>query len=338
MSVVDDFQEKFAVAWPPERWSELTVLAAVSGGADSVALLRAMYAVRFPGPGRIVVAHFNHGLRGEAADADQQFTADLCRRLNLPLEVGRGEPGELTRSGRDGIEAAARWVRLEFLQAAARRVGARYAATAHTADDQAETILHRVVRGTGLSGLAGIPAVRPLGDAVTLIRPMLGIGRAEVVEYLAALDQPYRHDATNDDPHFTRNRIRNDLLPRLAQEYNARVVDALLHLGRLAGEARTLVEGMADELLVGCVASRDGEPIRIDCRPFANQPRLLVRQAFIRLWTRRGWPQQSMGFDQWDLLAELALAAPVPARPTRILPGNIRAERQGMQLVLSRDV
>jgi tRNA(Ile)-lysidine synthase len=125
--------------------------------------------------------------------------------------------GRLLSGGHpDGVEAAARAARYEFLQATAERLGARYVATAHTADDQAETVLHHIVRGTGLAGLAGMSRARSLGAAATLIRPLLSFRRRDVIEYLGALGQSYCEDTTNRDPAFTRSRIRHELLPLLA--------------------------------------------------------------------------------------------------------------------------
>src|SRR3569623_1408931 len=165
------FERRLAEDWAPSDWSDLTVLVAVSGGADSVALLRGMAALRRSGPGRLIVAHFNHALRAAAAE-DERFVVELCRELGLVCEVGRSRVAERAAECGDGVEAAARHARYEFLQATADRLGARYVATAHTADDQAETILHRILRGTGLAGLSGMSRSRPLGQAVPLLRPM----------------------------------------------------------------------------------------------------------------------------------------------------------------------
>ena len=230
-------EEKLAASWPPAAWQDLTLLVAVSGGADSVALLRALTAVQGGGSGRIHAAHFNHHLRAAESDADQAFVVELCHGLGIACEVGH-TAGSLAEVPGTGLEEAARAARYDFFRQAAERLGARYLATAHTADDQAETILHRVIRGTGVAGLAGIARVRSLGPAVSLIRPLLGVRRGEVLAYLEELRQPYRRDSSNDDRRFTRNRLRRELLPLLASQYNAGVVEALLRLGSLAGEAQ----------------------------------------------------------------------------------------------------
>jgi len=325
-----NFPQQLAAAWPPDAWHDVTVLVAVSGGADSVALLRGLAAIRVTGPGRLFGAHFNHHLRGAAADADQQFVVELCRSLSLPCEVGQADVTLRAASGSDGLEAAARQARYDFLQATAERLGARYVVTAHTADDQAETILHRIVRGTGLAGLAGMPRSRPLGPA-TLLRPMLGLRRSEVTAYLAELGQLYREDATNLDPGYTRNRLRHELLPQLAVQYNPQVAEALLRLGRLAGEAQKVISDQVESLLPKCVRQAGPSRLSIDCRVLSGQSRCVVRELLVVAWRGQGWGEQAMGFDHWERLADLVHTAE-PASLT--LPGAVQATRSGEALVI----
>ena len=192
----------------------MTILLAVSGGADSVALLRAIVRLKTAGEGRVVAAHLNHQLRPDEADADEAFVVDLCRRLGVACEVGRvaTRPGR-RRGPRSGGPAG------HGIGSSKRRptaCGARYVVTAHTADDQAETILHRILRGTGVGGLGGMSRTRPLGLA-TLLRPLLTFRRAELEAYLHDLGQPYCDDSSNRDVRFTRNRIRHELLPWLSR-------------------------------------------------------------------------------------------------------------------------
>lgn len=327
-----NFARQLAFAWAPEGWRDLTVLVAVSGGADSVALLRGLAEIRLAGPGRLIGAHLNHCLRGAESDADEQFVVELCRSLGLGCEVGRAD-ATLVAAGSDGLEAAARTARYCFLQAAAERLGARYVVTAHTADDQAETILHRIVRGTGLAGLAGMPRYRPLGPAVTLVRPLLGLRRSDVTAYLAELGQPYREDATNLDAGYTRNRIRHELLPQLARQYNPQVVEALLRLGRLAGEAQSVISAEVDARLPKCLRRETPNRVTIDCRTLAAQPRAVIRELLVAAWRGQGWGEQAMGFDHWEQLADLVQNA---SRAALTLPGAVQATRAGDELTLEK--
>jgi tRNA(Ile)-lysidine synthase len=328
------FENKLLAAWPADRWRDVRVLLAVSGGPDSIALLRALLRLRGSGAG-LMAAHFNHGLRGERALADQQFVVELCRTLGVECLCGAAHEAGPPASG-EGLEEAARRARYDFLQSAAERAGARYVATGHTADDQAETILHHILRGTGLRGLGGMKRVRPLGPAVTLVRPMLEIRRAEVLEYLAELRQPHCEDETNLDRTFARNRIRHELLPQLARDYSVSIVEAILRLGALAADAQRVIDQLAESLLERSLVRRDEQTIAIDCRPLRSSDPHLVREALIAAWRRQGWPQQSMGWTHWTQLSELAQAAESrDDAAAQMLPGAITARRKGEQLWLT---
>jgi tRNA(Ile)-lysidine synthase len=323
------FEARITADWPPDTWRDVTVVAAVSGGADSVALLRALAAVRVAGAGRLVVAHFNHHLRGEESDSDEKFVRELGESRGLPVIVGHDTPQPL---GDRLFEERCRQARYQFFEQTAASLGARYVALAHTADDHVETILHRIIRGTGLRGLAGIPRTRPLSAAATIVRPLLSTTRDEVLTYLSALGQPYHSDSTNALLHGTRNRIRLDLLPHLAEQYNPQVKKALLQLGQLASETQRLVDQLVDEVLHGALIRRDDQSLALDCRKLRDRPRLLVRECLVQAWRGQGWSEQSMSFSHWQALADLALGT--SEVETQVFPGGILARRQGGQLRL----
>jgi len=189
-----------------------TVICAVSGGADSVALLFALYLLREKLGITLEAAHFNHNLRGEESKRDEAFVRELCARYDIPLHVGSGE----IHPGKKGLEAAARDARYAFLESLPGKI-----ATAHTADDNAETILMHLVRGTGLKGLGGIAPRRG-----KLIRPMLGITRQEVEDFLTEWHLPHVQDSTNETDAFLRNRLRHHVVPLLQAE-NPRIAENL---------------------------------------------------------------------------------------------------------------
>jgi tRNA(Ile)-lysidine synthase len=325
-------------AWPPECWCDVTVLVAVSGGADSVGLLRALQSLRCPGPGRLVVIHFNHGLRGAESDGDEHFVKHLSGQLGLTCDIGRARL--IRESGGCVSEEAAREARYAYFCEVAGRLGARFVATGHTADDQAETVLHRVLRGTGIGGLAGIRRHRELLPGVSLIRPLLGVRRGKLLEYLVSLGQDYRQDSSNQRLDFTRNRLRHDLIPRLEVDYNAQLIPALGRLAFLAAEVGQWIDQQVNGLLTACVdmGGRDQTaPVIVDCQVLSPVQPLLVRELFVAIWKIRGWPRQAMGFVKWDDLASLTHAAlEHDQRRTLILPGGVRAERMGHRLTLQR--
>ena len=213
-----------------------TLVVACSGGPDSTALALALHELG-PDEARIVVAHFNHRTRGEESDGDEMFVRDLCAKLDMPLTVGSA-PRVTDRLS----ENDARNMRYEFLERVANERGANFVAVAHTADDQAETILLRIARGTGVRGLAGMDVNRVMseGSGVQLIRPMLGLHRSDVEDYLRSRGEVAREDSSNADLRYARNRVRHMIMPAL-KELNPAAVDAITRLVADARQHRELV-------------------------------------------------------------------------------------------------
>jgi tRNA(Ile)-lysidine synthase len=312
------------------------LVVAVSGGPDSVALLRALLAVRAEQPIPLVVAHLNHRLRGAESDADEAFVADLHARLSaageLHLVSHRLDVACLASERGANLEATAREERYRWLAEVARAHGLHHVATGHTANDQAETVLHRLLRGTGLQGLRGIAFRREIAPGVEAVRPLLEVGREEVLAYLQEIDQAARHDASNDDFAFTRNRIRGELLPLLARDYNPAIVAVLARLARLAEEAFAEEEEAGRELLAQADRPRAGEMVILDVETLRQASQRQVRSALRCLWQRELWPVDGMTFRDWQRLAELA-----PAESgAHDLPGGVQARRRGGVLQLRR--
>lgn len=317
------------VAWPPEEWSRCHVLVAVSGGADSVALLRGLHHLRQrdSGEGKLYVAHFNHRLRGEAADADQQWVAQLAQRLGIEFLTERAPTADSLRS-----EEAARRTRYEFLTQAAGATGARYVAMGHTADDQIETVLLRIFRGTGLAGLAGIPAIRPLGQVATIVRPMLAIRRHEVEQALQSLGQEYRTDASNAESSFTRNWVRNELLPLVRAGLPYPVDSSLLRLASQAAEWQAAITDLTSKLTSEAIRIETSPPaLRLHLPSLAQLPSILVQEGCRQAWRQLAWPEQQMTQGDWQRLA----SASERDGPLPMLPGGISSQREGEWLVVT---
>ena len=208
-----------------------TVICAVSGGADSVALLFAMYLLRDKLGIHLEAAHFNHHLRGEESDVDEAFVRELCGRYEIPLHVGAAE----VRPGKKGLEAAARDARYAFLRSLDGKI-----ATAHTADDNAETVIMRMLRGTGLKGLG---AIAPVSGRV--IRPMLLVNRQEVEVFLSTWGLSHREDSSNASDAFLRNRIRHTVMPLLKAE-NPRLAENLSRMALRLREDEEFLQAQSD--------------------------------------------------------------------------------------------
>ncbi len=328
-----ELERQLAQAWPPKRWRDVTVVVAVSGGADSVALLRALTALRLPGAGRLLVGHLNHQLRGGESDEDESFVRQLADSVQCPCFVGKTEQ-PLPQVAPDGLEAAAREARFRFLRQLADRHGARYVALGHTADDQAETILHRILRGTGMAGLAGMRPTRRLSELTTLVRPLLGVCREQLRGYLRDTGQSHRNDSSNDDLDFTRNRIRHDLIPQLARQYNPKVGEALIRLGRHADQAQRIVDQLVADLCERHVRTTDSL-VRLECPPLAGQPKHLLCEMLIAIWKQRRWPLQAMTSQKWGELAALIRRRDSDSLQV-CLPGQIVATRSAATLCLAK--
>ena len=214
------------------------VCCAVSGGADSMALLWSMYLLREKLEIELSAVHFNHHLRSAESDQEERFVVDFCQRYEIPLFIGHGT----ITSGKKGLEAAAREARYAYFQTLPGKI-----ATAHTANDNAETVLMHMVRGTGLNGLGGIAPMRG-----SLIRPMLAVTRQEVIAFLEEYHIPYRNDSSNDTDAFLRNRLRHHVIPLLEQE-NPRLAENMSAMAmRLREDELTLrsLDAPASELSV----------------------------------------------------------------------------------------
>ena len=249
------FETALLAAFPFDAWRARRVCVAVSGGADSVALLRGL--VRLPeitnNPDlrrNFFVATVDHRSRGAESDGDVAFVEALAAELGVDFFRRTLDPAELEAEARrqGSWESAARTLRYRALVDAAKAGSARYLATAHHRDDQLETLLFRLFRGAGFDGLRGVPAVRPLDEALVLIRPLLAVGRAEILAYLAQLNQPYRVDSSNASPRYARNRIRNELAPLLESIFPGRWESALLRLSELAAETETFFDAQTAPL------------------------------------------------------------------------------------------
>ncbi len=224
------------------------IIVAVSGGIDSMALLHLLAIPALGLREHLIVAHFDHQLRGAETDADVAFVAQSAKRLGLPFETGSGYTRQLAAETGAGIEAAARQLRHVFFVRLAKRLGA-VVALAHHADDQIETFFLRLLRGAGNRGLGGMRPIAPspFDPGVTLVRPLLSVRRDEIVDFATREGIEFREDATNTDTRFLRNRIRHELLPQLVEQSSASTSRHILKAMQLVGDAADCIDDLAAE-------------------------------------------------------------------------------------------
>lgn len=326
--------------WPIEFWRESTIVIASSGGADSTALVEILFQIR-PDPDRTIVAHFNHALRGKESDADQAFVESHAARLGLSCIVKRACATDIS----DSSENSLRKLRHQFLKDVAIGHNARWIAMAHHADDQIETFLHHLLRGSGPSGLSGIQAFRAIDSLIDIARPLLRVRRTEIIDFLTDRNQSYRVDRSNASLDYTRNRIRNELLPVLRSFAKSESLDdRLLHARELIAEEHAVFRELADRWLakIGFASEVGGDKsLNITAQPnhfslpipmCRNEPWPIVREAMVMMWHRLRWPLREMNHKHWRKVQKLIeLASQTTHRKQLELPGSIVATcRKGM--------
>ena len=315
---------------------DLTVAVAVSGGADSVFLLRALHHWHktHSGDGKLVAVHVNHQLRGKASDQDRQFVENLCRVLEVNSEFETVEPQLESSNHGKGLESSLRDLRYAAITKVASRCGARYVATGHNQNDQVETVLFRILRGTGIDGLKGIPQHRPLTESITVVRPLLRYTREEILSELEALRQDYREDETNASHQFTRNQIRHATLPYLREQFDFDIDQSLLNLSARATEQADLIRSLADPVFDSAFSVEPGS-ISVDSKLASSQNPELLKHCLRRAWTEAGFPTTDMTARKWIQLSELLLAENSDDINQHQFPGNVSVARDGSHIRIS---
>lgn len=331
------------------------VCVAVSGGADSTALLLALQARAVSLAVSLSAAHLHHGLRGEEADRDHRFVQELCAARDIPFHVEHVDVASAAAEGSETLEEAARNARLAFFDRLFESGAATAVLTAHTEDDQAETVLMKLIRGAWTEGLGGISPVLERAHG-RVVRPMLGVTRQQIVRFLGEQGQAWREDSSNNSPAHTRNRVRAQLMP-LLREFNPSVAATLSATAQLAREEEARWQPEVARLITQLALP--GKPVRGGGRAVATAPgeqtigfelerlrtldlptrRRLLRLAAERLGTRLASAETLRIL----LLAGLAPpeTAPDPTVPSRAnsrldLRGGLRVERSVRELRLSR--
>lgn len=308
------------------------ILVACSGGADSMALLHMLWRLASHYHWQIAAAHYEHGIRGEDSREDARFVVDFCQARQIACFVEHGDvPGAAAGNGHT-LEQAARSLRYAFLQRICREQGFDCITTAHHADDQAETVLMRILRGTGVSGLA---AMRPKsGAGIPVVRPLLQVTKEELLAYCQQEHIPYREDATNFEADCTRNRLRLELLPQLRREYNPEISRALCQLAEVAAETAGFMQGEIDRRFQDATYVRQGNPALVQ-RTAAGLHPALQRGLIRKLWERSTGSSLDLGYQQTEMVRLLLLQGTTGSQQelshryiARVAYGYLTIERQ----------
>jgi tRNA(Ile)-lysidine synthase len=302
------------------------VAVALSGGADSVALVHVLREIASDEGFQLVgVAHLNHRLRGADADADEQFCRDCASALDLPIEVEHVDVAQLARAQDLSIEQAAHDARYEFFNRAAARLNATVVAVAHTKDDQAETFLLRLLRGAGPRGLSGM---HPRSGIA--VRPFIETSRADVRAFVDERHLEFRHDGSNDDIGIPRNRIRHELLPLLERSYTSGIVDVLDRAATVAREDADYLEGAAVAAAARLITPTT-QGVEINAHGLLREPPAIARRV-IRLAQQSCAGDRFIGFDAVEAVFGFAVSN---SKGQLDLPGH-RVNRRGSNIVLTR--
>jgi tRNA(Ile)-lysidine synthase len=305
-----------------------TVLVAVSGGIDSMVLLHMLWHLRESLTLQLCVAHLNHQMRPNATE-DAAFVETSARVLGLRCICQTSDVPAYQRQLKLSPEDAARRVRYAFLRATATQLGADRIAVGHTADDQAETVLLHLLRGSGLRGLGGIPPVQG-----PVIRPLIRVPRADILHYVRAHRVPFREDPSNAQLQYTRNRVRHDLLPALCQHYNPRLVQALCTTAQLLADDEAALQAMAHQHFLAARLVVTPASMRLQIDVLTSLPRALqrrvLRQALSELMS------SLQGVTSTHIAAIMALLRPNAGNKRLKLPQGVTVERQYEVLLLHR--
>jgi tRNA(Ile)-lysidine synthase len=321
--------------WPLTQWIDLRMVVAVSGGADSMFLLTALHTLAqqtndaaIPAAskvsGEIIVAHYDHAVRDDS-HRDAQLVAGYSQQLGLRCVVHRaGQANNTIDGGGRSDEASMRRNRYHFLRRTAHDHGARYVVLAHHRDDQAETVLQQLLRGTGISGLAGMRPFRPLDQDLVLARPMLGVSRAMIRAAVVERAIPYRDDPTNQSLAYRRNWLRHALLPQIETHFPG----ASTRLAHLADQLQPLHQSViraAHWLATQAQLEHRSNAIWFDPLPCRQQPDVVIVEMLRASFQKQGWSWQAVDAFHLSNLLSMIRGSP-PA--TWNLPGQLRAQQQ----------
>ena len=291
--------------------SNNSIIVGVSGGPDSVALVRILHSINSAKNLhlRFYVAHLNHQLRGKSSEEDAQFAENLSKELSLPFILKNVNIQEIADQTKRSIEETARIERYAFFKESSQKYNASAVAIGHTADDNAETVLHRIIRGTGISGLEGIPVKRPLttDSSIQIVRPLLFTWRREIIDYLGKEQQNYRTDISNYETTYLRNKIRLELIPLLEKQFNPNIKNTLVQLCQIFSANNEYLSVEAKKILKDSTIESAEGSYTLDTHSLTKQPRILQQLVFQEILNSMEIPLKEITYEHYTkILNEIA--------------------------------
>ena len=313
--MINKLLNRLAESWPDESWAHCKVIVAVSGGPDSVALLRLLHlqAKKHSACANLVVVHCNHKTQVQN-EKDEEFVRQLAQQLGLEFILQRRLP-EADEARLSNSEEVLRDFRYQALLKSAQSIGARYIATGHNFEDQVETILFRTFRGTGIQGLGGIRPIRVIED-VSVVRPMLKFRRSEILELLAELKQPFCEDLSNESNLYTRNFLRNEVIPLIESKFGEPFRDSIFRMGQQASDYVEALDAIAPELAM----KKTEYGHEFNSVSLNTLPSLVITHSLKRAWHRLGLAEKEMTQEKWNCLTDFITGSD---NGTLQLPGQV---------------
>lgn len=317
-----------------------SIIVGVSGGPDSVALLKTLYSLNSEKNLRLrlYVAHLNHQLRRNFSEEDALFVQNLSKELSLPFILKSVNIQKIAAETKLSVEETARKERYAFYLEAARSHNASHIATGHTADDNAETLLHRIIRGTGVLGLGGIPIKRSFSSHMPLliIRPLLFAWKREILEYLEKEQTKYRTDASNYEKEYMRNRIRNELIPLLEKNYNPNIKNSLFRLSQILTTSNEYLLTECNTAFENATIKESNGAYALDTELLLKQPGILQYLLLQKMLTTMHLPLKAIHFGHYSTILEGI--AKKGKRKGFQLPGKITVWHEQGKLFLEKRI
>ena len=312
-----------------------SILVAVSGGPDSVALVHILVALAPILSLRLAIAHLNHGLRSQESERDAEFVASVAYNLKLPLFSDKIDVRRYRERQRLSPEEAARNIRYDFLNQVAEKNDFSKIAVGHHLDDNAELVLMFLLRGSGPLGLSGIPPVRsgmPPGEGAKIIRPLIDLKRSEIIDYLAHKQLQFVSDSSNTHHGYLRNRIRHELIPELATNYNPNIVQTLNRLASVVGSEERWMETLIEPVFSSVLMQQDSEAIRLSLKSLGDIPLAARRRVIRKAIKQVKGDLRRVAFFHIDSVMRLATKGPVAGSID--LPDRVQAQRDQDSLII----